>query len=309
MSGCIIFSKLVFIICENLFSQSMFVEDDTVNKKNNTNLVILFLTFLGILEFNSSMSYALGETQQTDVPEISISGKNRTLENILGEVSQQSGYRIEISESLLTQKVGGEYVDIEIGMFFNRTLKDIDIFQVIDVENKVIKILATARKYERTLVVDKNDKNGVESSWLDGEPGKTSHDLRNEQADVYATYKQGEQRLDGEPGKTFQDLLDERELVYKDYNPAKQKLDGGRGETVQGLLDEQDEVYATYKQGEQQLDGEPGKTFQDLLDERELVYENYSQADQELDGEPGRTVKDLISEQELFLVNEQKNDE
>lgn len=277
---------------------------DTVKKVVFVDTVI-FLIFFSVIGFFCLDTYAANVQQKTEDAVVNISGGDRTLKVIIREVAVQSGYRIEISESLLEQKVSGKFVNTDIGVFFNRVLKGSDIFQIIDQENKTIKLFVTARSQDRILVVevDSNDAVGsVGSYWLDsgldGEPGKTNRELLQARDEAFQHYNFREQVLDGEPGKTNQDLLDEQRAVFENYNPDTGALDGEPGKTTGDILRDREKAFENYDSAKHNLDGEPEKTVQDLLDNRDKQFENYDPNTQPLDGEPGKTFQDLLDERD-----------
>jgi len=254
------------------------------------------------MSFSSLDTYAEAVPQVTEAPLVTINGGGRTLKEIIKEVAVQSGYKIEISESLLRQKVTGKFVDTDIEVFFNRVLKGTDIFQVIEPENKIIKLFVTARTQERIMVVEADGNGAAGDHWLDsgldGEPGKTNSELLQARDEAFQDYNPGEQILDGEPGKTTQDLLDDRAAAFEKYDQATVKLDGESEKTTQDLLNERAAAFEKYDPATVELDGQPGKTTQDLLDDRAEHFKDYNANKQALDGEPGKTFQDLLDERD-----------
>lgn len=269
-----------------------------MNQFIRVNTVSCMLVALLAASFFGLNGSAVGETQSSDIPLITVSGKNRVLKDIVAEVAKQSGYRIEISESLLGQNIGGEYIDMGLEVFFRRILKGNDLFQLVDMENKTIKILATARKQGRILVVEADSGGSGEDVWLDGDPNKTTRELLQDRAEAYGNYDPAKQTLDGEPGKTTGDLLTDRDEAFSNYDPAKQPLDDESGKTTGDLLRERDEAFLSYDPAKQSLDGEPGKTTGDLLKERDEAFSNYDSFKQPLDGELEKTFQDLLDERD-----------
>jgi len=263
---------------------------------------VIFLIFFSVIGFSSLDTYAENVHQETEESVVTISGGGRTLKEIIREVAVQSGYRIEISESLLEQKVSGKYVRTDVEAFFSRVLKGNDIFQIIDQKNKTIRLLVTVRTQDRILVVevDGNDVDGSHwlNSGLDGELGKTNKELLLARDEVFRDYNPSEQVLDGEPNRTTQDLLDEREVVFKNFNSDTIELDGEPGKTTGELLSAREKVFENYDSAKNDLDGEPGRTMQDLIDSRDRQFENYDPNSQPLDGEPGKTFQNLLDERD-----------
>jgi len=266
--------------------------------------ILIVAVVCGILPLQVD-SYAQSNVQKArGIPVVNIYGKNRLLREILWEVSKQSGYKIEIGESLLDQKVNGRYVDATIDNFFHRLLKGRDVFQVVDPDQKIIKIHSTARKNERALVVKAvaDNQGSAEDRWadngLDGEPDKTYENLIQAQAAVFKNYNPAEHVLDGEPGKTTQDLLDEKAAVFAEYNPARIALDGEPGKMSGDLLKARAAVFRRYDPAKQALDNDPAKTDKDLLDERAAVFAAYDPARQPLDGQPEKTWQNLLDERD-----------
>lgn len=233
---------------------------------------------------------------------VSINGEGRTLQQIIGDVAHQSGYKIEISESLLGQKVSGRYENISIEDFFVRVLKGNDVFQVFDQQKKMIKIVVTTRKSGRIMVVQSDENAVVTMDWLDseldGESGKTNRELLKERRETFRDYTPADQELDGESGKTAQDLLDEREKMIQNHDPLTVSLDGESGKTTGDLLQERKEMLESHNPAQQPLDGELGKTVGDLLGARDKDYENYSPENLSLDGEPNKTLQNLLDERD-----------
>lgn len=266
--------------------------------RRGQKLLFLLVSFL-VMSFFCLAGYAVSEPQPSDVPLVNISGANRPLKDIVREVSRQSGYRIEISESLLGIKVGGEFVDVDLATFFRRLFRGSNVFQIIDQESKAILVYTTLRnQQDRILVVETDRQGNVGDNWLDGEPGKTNKDLLQERLEVFKNYNPAEHELDGEPGKTSQDLLDERAAAFEKYNPATAVLDGESGKTTADLLKDREEVFKDYDPAQHGLDGFPEKTTQDLLDERTEQFKNYDASKHDLDGQPGRTFQDLLDERD-----------
>ncbi|MEA3469836.1 MAG: hypothetical protein U9R57_16665 [Thermodesulfobacteriota bacterium] len=261
-------------------------------------LLFLLVACLG-MSFVCVDGYAASEHQVSDVPRVNISGDNRPLKDIVREVSKQSGYRIEISESLLSIKVSGEFVDVDISTFFRRLMRGSDVFQVIDQESKAILVYTTLRnQQDRILVVDTDRQGNVEDNWLDGEPGRTNKELLQDRLEVFKNYNPADYGLDGEPERTSQDLLDERAAAFEKYDPAVVVLDGESGKTTADLLRDREEAFKKYDPVRNVLDGFPGKTTQDLLDEQTEQFKNYDASKYDLDGQPGRTFQDLLDERD-----------
>jgi hypothetical protein len=279
---------------------TLFMEDTV--KKVAVWGTIIFLFFFSDLGLSCLDTYAASVHEGTGDAVVSISGAGRSLKEIIQEVAAQSGYRIEISESLLDQQVTGKFVNTDIEIFFNRVLRGSDIFQIIDQGNKTIRLFVTARTQERILVVEAEHDDIVESYWLDsgldGEPDKTNKELLQARDEVFQNYNFGEQILDGELEKTNQDLLDEREGIFENYNADTYELDGQPGQTTGDILRARKKTFENYDSAKHNLDGEPGRTTQDLLDNRKKQFENYDPNSQPLDGEPTKTFQDLLDERD-----------
>lgn len=280
------------------FSELYLLRSLIVNLFIRVSTVSCALITLLLASFFSLNVSVAGETQSFDIPLVTVSGKDRALKDIVGEVARQSGYRIEISESLLSQKIGGEYIDTDLEVFFRRVLKGSDVFQVVDMRNKIIKILASVRTKGRVLVVEADSGGRGEDVWLDGEPNKTNRELLQARVEAYENYDQAEQTLDGESNKTTGDLLKERDEAFSSNDPATQFLDDESGKTTGDLLKERDEAFLSYDLAKQLLDGESNKTTGDLLKERDEAFSNYNPLKQPLDGELGKTFQDLLDERD-----------
>ena len=260
-------------------------------------LLAFLLTLFQAIFLAHLPCYAVNGSSYTKTPLVKIEGRNRSLREIVWEVSQQTGYKIEIGESLLDQKVNGRYADASVDTFFHRILKGRNVFQVVDPEKKIIRIRSTLRKTEQSLVVEAQSYSNNNRNGLDGEK-TTFGTLLHARAEVFKNYDPGDHELDGEPGKTTQDLLEARTTAFANYDPDNVELDGNPGKMNGDLRRAQQEVFAKYDPAEHQLDNNTSKSYQDLLDAKALVFAKYDAGKQPLDGQPEITWQELLDARE-----------
>lgn len=205
---------------------------------------------------------------------INVSFKNKQLRDIIAEVAKQTGYKIEISEGLLSQKATGRYENIDMDAFLRRVFKGRNVFQIIDDKTKVVKIYSSLREKGKTVTVDSNVGFEYGDQPLDGQPDKTLSALLRERDMFFENVDTSAIPLDESSGVTPGELKRRQEQFYKNVNAGAIPLDPDSGASPEGLKQKQQEFYKTVDVENIPLGDETTMTPRSLRESRDKFYES-----------------------------------
>lgn len=223
---------------------------------------------------------------------ITLSFQNEPLKNVIKEVSSQTGYKIEISESLLSQNVTGQYVDIDLDSFLRRMFKGMNVFQVIDAKKKELKIYSSLREKGKTVVLASRPDVDYGDQPLDGQSDKTLSALLKERDMFFESVDTGQIPLDESSGVTPAELKRRQEEFRQNSDVAAIPLDENSGSSPESLKMKQQKFYQSVDPDNIALD-ESGATPRELAQSQEAFYQNTDVDDIPLDETTSETPNSL----------------
>jgi len=151
---------------------------------------------------------------------VDLTGHAKSLNEILGQLTKQTGYKIEIPKDWDSLQVKGKFIDVPVEKFFRRIIRGQSISVMIDKKRKNIQV----RSYqEGTLIgfvgkkIDLQDALNSTGCMIDPETGICKDQLADMQAKQIAQmerYKNNPNSIDPDTGIRYYDLrkLQEEQL-------------------------------------------------------------------------------------------------
>ena len=91
--------------------------------------LIIVIMFCGFIPMSASASSINKETVNLNI-------KSESLLNVLGEISKQTGWEVQVEKELADITVSGQYIDISLEELFRRILRGKNITLLIDDKKK-----------------------------------------------------------------------------------------------------------------------------------------------------------------------------
>ncbi len=216
---------------------------------------------------------------------INVSSHGEQLQDILVKISNQTGYQVEISESLLDYKVTGRYENVALDSFLRRIFKGMNVFQVIDNDSRTVKIYSSLRGDEKTVVLAPYA--GARGYVLDGEKDKTLEDLLEARDTFYEQVDASTIPLD-ETGITPGELQRKKEEYYQRVDVDSIPLEAKTNTSPGSLQQAREKYFQTADVDAMQLDQDTSQSLGELKEKRDKFYQSVDAGDIPL--EKGSTV-------------------
>ncbi|HFD33047.1 MAG TPA: hypothetical protein ENJ28_10145 [Gammaproteobacteria bacterium] len=252
-------------------------------------MVVLMGSFSAV-----SISLAEGKAEGNNLDiAISMDIRGKPLRGVLEDISERTGYHVEVSDNLLDIPISGNFKNTTLTELLGRVLKGRNVFILEDNEAKLITVRTTLSEKEKvtTIFVENDTPASAENYSL--------RDLQEVQKSLDKTFNDNDRKIESSPGVLYQEVVDtQQQLDQKlDTTNGKSEVEASPEITYQELLDTQGELNSRISKKNSGVKAASGVAYNKVSDVQKELDTQITSGESTIESSPGVSYKKLLVQQ------------